>query len=1183
MKMSPKGQITCILRDQASMNITDEQVTCNIVTDLFYEQLSETMSLTDLNIVINGKEMAASRYQRIVPCNVDGNIAFYPDIAIPSVLSREFFPASGSTPAFIQCSGRFNPPALARTIKTILLTNNSYQGNLNYQNDSIKSLAYAKLNTPCIQTPSQVLDVYYRIFFPIEANKQSALMLELLNKFNQSAYGNSLLDTHYVYPTPIVTKAKAGDENRSLVCITGMHFGIMHGQRIASSYANSKRVISLNTAFNDSVGTIFSSLLSGGKNPVITAQDFVASSLGDDSYAPVLLGASNLKTLSKIQNLIGHSTSVKPFTASPWLDVDNLPNGTGKIYLAGTWLNRDTPASPELYYRALLPEWNCLQITGSGKVSDGSAKYTYFRQPFFGLKNLPNNVGGSTYASYAYSANSYTLNVLPSLCASASPVGAPVNYWRSLSYDSGKTIVEEITSDYLGARQISAAHKYDDGAFVLVKKNKVLLYSVGAGDYWKFNGPYTDIHQVTVVEGKIYIACRNTGLYVIDPLNSLTVVALPAPSADVDLSRCFGVAKGFGNTVWCVGVNGLMKLQAGVWTKYDNASAAPFSIMGVSDGRWSNIDYLKIDEESAAFEMMLVRRLDADVNAASFGIWWSPSSGAVNSFNDNASLGMGSPRTNRTHFGGTNGLWAIANGTHKVMAFKADSPISVIGGVSIPDNKIGDIYASVFFVRDAANQTRLLSMFDSKSYDPWTTIQGMKVKLVDVLGNITSNEDTGLFISAASYTNAPFGKSGSRARATASYGYADEAASFILSKGVMVTLWCGTENKTNDYGVGQGTMDNFTVSLSNYALGLSLDGGPLAYLARRQYGWTGSVWSEAVSDSKPTHVGVELLSDGVGVRFEEGASGNSFSTPNYYRFGLSEGLLKDNATRNNLYAEFYTRRRVTSSETSLATVPVVAALPNGDVGVNASLSSAGSYLNASGQFQFPAEAGVQYVIGDKELSGDFELSYDVTGINTTVELNTHTAFGVGKPSTFATMFFGFQLANKILYFYNGATYTNSYTALSNVASLKIKRTLGVLSLLINDRVVLTNDYTLTGIRSRDDRLAVVGFEPQTINIAQMIPNRLCPKATIVTNGSDRMVYFGNPSTKTGTFGKRFCGEIILLETTVKLNGVLANLKSDGTEPAAGEVTIDTQMGSMYFNAADEGKAIAATTTWQQTE
>jgi hypothetical protein len=1197
-----KGQIQAILRDALTGEIAEDQTVDNIVTEHFYYHIRDTFSVEGMGICINSKAMTPSRWNQHVPGNFNGGFALNPDTNIPSIgAPLQFFSAAGSTPAYLQFSGRYNPPSADRTLKTVLLLGGNHdQGTLNYPAGipACTTYAYAPLATPCTQTTTQVLDVYYRIFFPLDAstNMSPALVTELFSRYlaTNNLFGMSY---HTVYPTPIAS-IKPGDELLSAVAQVAHSFSYAQAfydpnTTTPNDDTYGTRRLARDAAFAEAPGTIYAAIVTGGADQGYN----IVNSSGTDQALPVAF--NNFVGTPKIQNLIGHGTTAKANNASPWLDVDNLPAGTGVVQLGGTWNNRSVPSSPGLYAPAKLPRWDSINIVTSGQESDGSAAYNYTSMPFFG-----------SYVSFSgTNPYGYSFMTLPNLCATAPVSPANPGYWQHQTWDAGQTIVEAITQDKFDVQQLSSSMRYDDNSFVLVKRDKVILYNIGSGEYWKFNAAYTNISQIAVVAGLIYIGCRDTGLWVIDPANSLNVVHVASPSG-LDLSVVYGVHEGYSNSVVVVGANGIGILTAGTWTVYNSTSTPAFSATGVSDGNYSNVAFLKVDTLSPMFQMLLVRTYNATVNPTSIGVWWSTATAALDGFVENAAqtyyngyeaVGLlGRPRVNRTHIGGHDGLWAMSNGQQYVMAFGASpnlvDPTGPSGGL-IGSSQSSDTLASVYFVKNSAGQTRLLTQHEQVGADASWNYHGYTrslCKLSDVTGNITESSQSELWCNAQGLT--PFGTYGARARASAAaVGYADGtqvcASSFLLSHGVMVTLWVGTENGPYDYGQ-PGYVDNLLVCVSNYALDGSLSGGALAYLAKTTYGWnsTTNAWDATITTPKPVHSAPGPLFDGVTVTFTDGSAGQSFSTPNYYKFGLCEGILKDNATQYHMGATYYFRR--TFKNTTLltaATVPAVAALPTGAITLTADPTkfTTGATVDSNGHIVFPGEAGLQYGFGDKQVSGDFQIDYDCTDL-TAPETTSNVAFGVGKKALSGTPQFGFIIYAGILYGWSGTNVNtnapNLNVPLSTVTEMAVRRLGGVLQLLVNGAAVFTDTPSVSGIRAGDQRLETVFSLWGNCDPSVMIPNNRLPLASISVNGSDGAVFVGD-GVSLGAAAPRFFAvdtDVPGLQQ-VTIGGVAAVVKGDGTAPAQGECAIDGYSGALYFNALDVGAAITALISYQQTE
>lgn len=131
----------------------------NIITNNFTRTIISSNTLSNLSIFISNAIYKPSLYPtRNLPDNATlGLSKITTSSLIPGVSKIIFVDKTVSTPAYIQVSARFAPPATGqtRTIKTVALTSNANSGG--------EIQAYSELATPCIQTDSQVYDIYYRI------------------------------------------------------------------------------------------------------------------------------------------------------------------------------------------------------------------------------------------------------------------------------------------------------------------------------------------------------------------------------------------------------------------------------------------------------------------------------------------------------------------------------------------------------------------------------------------------------------------------------------------------------------------------------------------------------------------------------------------------------------------------------------------------------------------------------------------------------------------------------------------------------------------------------------------------------------------------------------------------------------------------------------------------------------
>lgn len=1194
------GQIEYILRDAATEEIIEQGEKSNILNDKFFEFISDYGQLP-LRVVITDAIMEASRITNLVP----GTTNPLPVITvIPSIgVYAQYFPRSGATPAFIQYSGRYTAPAIgtSRTIKSICLASGYNQQSsvatyvisatdfqISYLSPS-PCYAFSKLSAPCIQTDTQVLDVFYRVFFPYNAS--SGLAEPIFEKLVASFlnYDNVSVSYPMIYSPFKLPKIKSYDTGRVPVSQSASH--VMRSYNGKAFFSSGSKISGAgffrqlnytNANFTDFPGIEVGSLISFNN----TARDY---SYGSQSQL-TLASYSNMDSYSKIQNMIGQATELSGPLNLPFLDVDNLPTGTGIPVITGTWNNISTPSGAGLYYPGKMPELVRVKIESSG--STGTSTYSIIRQKFLGLRMYANNP------------NMYHTHCILPLCGEdLVPTG------NLTTSGIGTTLIGDITDTTFGVRQLSACEKYDESSIIIVKKNEIILYNIAVADYWRYTGAFTNIHQVAVVNSKIYVACRDTGLYVIDPYNSLTVSAV-ANTAGIDFSICNGVARGYNNRLWVAANNCIASFDGSTWLKYDSSSSPQFSIAGISDSNWSNIEFIKVDEFNVDNQMLIVRKSGATVNPTLLGVWWSLTTAAANTGAEPqsvfASNHLGWPRFNRRHVGGSRGLWAvITQNTYRVFAFNGTTftatPISYTG-LDTDGQRLYQEFQAVNFVQAPDTTVRLLTFngydgggnIPNTGIDVGTSTNGSwyrpRVKLVDGTGIITHTlSNHGLSFSPAD-TGSTY--DGGTALTALGSGYpissislslvADKNTWFELSPGLIISI-TGINGYWSNSGSPYNTPATVQVRAFCYGNDYSPSGGTLNWLARQTYGWTGSAW-QIGAPPRTTHTTTEPLFDGLSVSFQ---SGQSYVSPNVYKFGLFDGLLKDNATRATFKSMtlYHCKTFKDATDTQFATVPASTAGLIGNIGFDPYNASGGVYLDGSNQVVLPGQNFGQYARGDKDLVGDFIININATNMLADVKQRRCTSFGVTRRDF--DLVFGFYWNNGSLQAYdNGQSDTSVSTA--GLTSLEIRRTAGTMTAYRNGALIKTSVSSLaTG--AANYRLNAMYSTPAGSqvfrNVSLYFPEGMAvvPLMTITANGADISMRLGNPSTRTGAYSDRFYSLDIYSNTlSIKLNGVLAVLKYNGTAPAAGEVSIDQWTGIAHFNVADVGKTVDAVYTYLTT-
>lgn len=561
----------------------------------------------------------------------------------PSETSPSFSPATVSTPATATFVARFSVPAIgtSRTIWSIFLTGLSYNRlhdsngifynttmyepsssnhgigfypNIDYTSkistptySSIESTVTArlKLDIPCIQTDTQVLDVYYRIKFTLPVPNTTGVTDSYLNYIIKRMSGQPSPWYDYVHSNwsnkwPASGQSFSGlqvqpflpainDWNEGFKDFieygTRWHHvsGVMPSVTRTTEWLVYKHRFGWTEDLTANVGRILGTIHYGGIWTNSTA-----------SWHKVLPADVNPNVM--IQPIHNHSWNA----VSPFIDVDKLAVGQGTIVATNNgWVNKDYPE----FYR--------IQIVADGEPG-GTAAYTVFKRNHFGF--ITNNYQERP-------------EILPWFSAK------PVNV-----FEKNHGVIEhhpKTTTNGYGAELAYGfnALRYDYTSVVTADKSGVQWTSVISPQSYAWDAtsssplPATYIHQMAVNAPKIWVACRDTGLYVIDKdLNTVVKKSIPGT-----LDKCYGVAIGYNNSIWAVMDGGIVSSTNGgtTWTVYNSGTSPAFTFVGISDNNWSTVAYIRVDKSHVDSRMLLVRNETAPVLQTTAYVWWSATTPAT--------------------------------------------------------------------------------------------------------------------------------------------------------------------------------------------------------------------------------------------------------------------------------------------------------------------------------------------------------------------------------------------------------------------------------------------------------------------------------------------------------------------------------------------------------------------------
>ena len=487
----------------------------------------------------------------------------------------------GIEPPFGQIQNRINFIGVSRTFNTVGLTD---LASSNLQNNlSNTTYAYVKLDVPCTQGEFDFLDIFYRIQF--------------------DDFGSQGL-----------TKQARYDFGKRLILGNGnspQEFRISHLYAFASSVA--ALGYSNFYAAGIRVAAAFPLLLEGWDSGQRVDSHFkwkgVLNEGLEDSvgiiFNAMAQGVSD--TLDCAYSFFKYVYDQEPFQTGfwhsniatlPFFDPANTGNSNGKIILGGTWAG----GFPELYK---------ITITTSGAA--GVAQYKFSVRKHLGFV-------GNSYIDQQVACPYKNPNIAAHLAHHG---------WR------------EQDNDVL---------RYSNTKVVQYDQTGVTLLDLVTGVFTTWDSltapalTATDIRQCATDGAKIYAACRNTGLWIIDVVAN--TIARPVTTG------CYGVDVGRGSIAYALFNGGLQKSSG--W-----GVALTFNFAGISDGNWNRVQFLKCDPENVSDRLGLVADNGAGVRQI---VWW-------NNANSAAVLGYQGeeikPWTASLDVSDTGGFWA--SGSQKLI------------------------------------------------------------------------------------------------------------------------------------------------------------------------------------------------------------------------------------------------------------------------------------------------------------------------------------------------------------------------------------------------------------------------------------------------------------------------------------------------------------------------------------
>ncbi len=338
------------------------------------------------------------------------------------------------------------------------------------------------------------------------------------------------------------------------------------------------------------------------------------------------------------------------------------------------------------------------------------------------------------------------------------------------------------------------------------------------------NLPVTNIKQLEIFNGKIYVACSDTGLWEINPAGGTnSIVRLVT-------TPVYAVASAFNQTVldlFIVTNNGITNLSSN-WSTFFNPSNANITSMG-----WANVFALVGCTSSNRPNAEFVIHLRNGSNFAL--VWWSRS---------------------------------IGNGSANSVTFNT----TVTGGI-IPQEKAVQVSTfGDFWIFHAVNT----SSYRANSFGSQATQNS------DYSPEGGTNKRIGFFDENNFYYARQEFKNGANFFITVRNNSVVEvvSANDLIQRLPDTSLYLGR----NLFFVG-GTIGVCSIEWESW-------------------GWDGSAWVKDHSGVKTTHANSQPILDGLSINFQNGQTGVSFQSLDFYTLPVCYGVLGDNARYIEHYVTF---------------------------------------------------------------------------------------------------------------------------------------------------------------------------------------------------------------------------------------------------------------------------------------
>lgn len=1001
---------------------------------------------------------------------------------------------------------RFSAPTSAsRTINSIMLRSaytDTYYAALN-------------LNTPCIQTTSDILDVYYRLYVSYDTtavandpnyNAFVAGKLATLWKFfdNQSSpiyvpgtsqgvsnvAGFNVVEA--VYPNNI-NMAKIPYSDSDAVRNGWNYSQLMNNVTYRTNYCQGSVEVTYNIDINSAVGSLIRHAGTAISTALYNLWDRANIAL---SKTPILPAGT-----SKVQSVYLRSPGAATSNLA-YLDASNIGSSQATMQLDDSAYTGDVD----------IPLMFRVNITTGGTTAD--ARYTFETRPAFGFANNQYNT-------------EYPIALKSSYKTTQFDVTHEFHYRTQIEY----------SNDW---NSFSSAVVFDEKNMLSMSDTGISKINVYTEEFRSWDANTTPALNTTSIvdmapapDGSIYVATIDAGLHKISA-DGNTITKFPTIGSGIDATKCYAFDIKSNGDVWAVFEGGLAKLNssAGTWQVFNSTSTPAFS-HSLLDNNWTNTRGISVAKTGTDDKLAIFTTTS---NAA---VWWSPTV-----------LTTATAVTQILHETNVSPIRYRAKTRHYVTKFAdADKWISVgydryylLTFGSTTATQVSTTYSGISSSNNAAGINVRAMRFDNG---------GDYVMAV----NITNGyRDVQIFDS----TGAVVSDTGGRVALDNDYNGLWRTPSVL---GIMNQYGTCTavqhRNDSNSYPVG---VYNFI--------------SPNRTESWKKYGWNGTSWVVGSTTPKAINTTYAPMFDGITIKFTSvSGTATDFIVNEFWNGYFYDGLHKDNSTTAKFGYIRNTRNSYITSDVSTNTIPsalgTVTDAPfnyntldgNYIYNYKGMVGGTGTYLKMN--TTIPTTSPKSELL----FAGNFTLKFKATPQSSWSSRSDE--YGNGRIGFYPanadpSWAYGIGVSFGKFYAYANNAQVTTPAVFDKTDEFSIVRTDTTLSYRRNG----VEFYSQTGVSGTIRGTA--GFSNEdTLSFRDM---------KISYTESRPVVYIGKSTNQTGVYDPKFA-MVEAWNTTprtlnVQINGVAANVVTDSALTlVSGDVLLLSKAGMLVFSAADIGKTI----------